>query len=184
MHDVAHPQLAGMGEGEAAPVLVVTGVLGGSVHQAGSAEQAMHGRGGQRHAVGHRAHRADELGDRQMGLLLLQAQQRIGQRLGQRAGLASVGSALGGQSVEAAAPVSLEPVAQRLGGHPHTAAAGDGVVGCSLLAQAGIQPGAAQGLVDEIGDQAIAEQGDRLGLRGIGGSGHGSDSRWMGECPR
>ena len=66
------------------------------------------------------------------------------------------------------APPGLEPVAQRLGGHPDALAARDRVVGGGLLAQPHIQPAAACGLVDEIGDQAVAEQGDRLAILGLG----------------
>ena len=45
VHDVAHPQLAGVAEGEAAAVGAVRGLL---VEQAPAAEEPMHGRGGER----------------------------------------------------------------------------------------------------------------------------------------
>ena len=45
VHDVAHPQLAGVAEGEAAAVGAVRGL---SVEQALAAEQPVHGRGGER----------------------------------------------------------------------------------------------------------------------------------------
>jgi len=166
---VAHPQLAGVGEGKAAPVLAGLGGVAGLVHQAGAPEQPVDGGGGQRHGVRQRAgDDADQLRDRQMGLLFLDAEQRIGHRLGQRAGATLIGPALGQQRVEAATPPVLEPVAQRLGGHPDALAARDRVVGSGLLAQPCIQPAAARGQVDEISDQPVAQQRDRLAILGFG----------------
>ena len=183
VHDVAHPQLSGVREGEAAPVLSGLGVAG-LVHEAGAAEQPVHRRRGRRHGVGCRAgDGGNELRDRQLGPLLLQAEQRIGHRLGQRAGATLIGAALGQQGVEAAAPPGLEPVAQRLGGHPDAAAAGDRVIGGGLLAQPRIQPAAARGQVDEIGDQSVAEQGCGLAILAILGIGHGFGLHVVEESP-
>jgi hypothetical protein len=52
VHDIAHPQLPGLGEGEAAPVAIAR-ILLGPDHQAMAGEQPMHGGGRQRQVRGH-----------------------------------------------------------------------------------------------------------------------------------
>ena len=84
MHDIAHPELAGMDEGEAPPILV-THLGARFVHQTCTTQEAVHGGGRQRARFGRRTavlHGANQLRDREVGLLVLQAHQCIGHRLG------------------------------------------------------------------------------------------------------
>ena len=74
VHHIAHPHLPGLGEGEAAPILIARVVLG-FVHQAMAGQQAMHGGGRQRQFWGHLgalARLADDQLHRQLGVALLE----------------------------------------------------------------------------------------------------------------
>jgi hypothetical protein len=85
VHHVTHPQLARVREGEAPAVLVAAAVLGGALHQPGALQQPVHGRG--RGAGRLRwcwPQGGDQLRDRQVRLLFLEAQQRVGRGLRQR----------------------------------------------------------------------------------------------------
>ena len=89
VHHVAHPQLAGVAEGEASPV-GGDGLTGASVEQPFAREQPVHG--GRRKGVVDAAfvYGADEGFDRQCGLLGLERDEQLRDLGGQSAGLAAV----------------------------------------------------------------------------------------------
>ena len=179
MHDVAHPQLARVGEGEAAPVMI-TAIAGGLVHQPMAGQQSMHGRGRQRQFVGHLgqcACFADDQLHGERGIALLDPQQRLGHRRRQLAHLAAIGARFRQQRIEAALAVRLQPVAHGLLGHPRAAAEGDGVVLRGFLCQSHIQPLALLGPVRKVGDHPVAKQGNVVAAVIIS-VGHGRDSAW------
>jgi len=147
VHHIAHPQLPGLGEGEAAAVVIAWVVLG-LVHQAMAGEQPVHGGQWQRQIrgdLGRLARRADDQLHRQIGVVLLGRQQGFDHRGGQGTGLTAVSAGLRQQRLEAAAPIGLEPIAQGLGGYPGATAAGDGVVERGLGGEALVEPLAAGG---------------------------------------
>ena len=76
VHDIAHPQLAGVAEGEASPV-DGDGLAGAFVEKAFAREQPMHRRGSQRALDPALARRADEGVDRERGLLGLQPHEQL-----------------------------------------------------------------------------------------------------------
>ena len=164
VHDITHPQLPGLGEGEAAAVMIARLLLG-LIHQAMAGEQAVHGRGRQRQVCGHLgglSGLADDQLHREFRVGLLGREQRLDHRRGQGAGLAAVGACFGQQGVEAATAVRLEPIAQRLGRHPGAGAAGDAVVARRPLGELLGEALGAWGQVHQLGNQPVAKQGNGL----------------------
>jgi hypothetical protein len=97
VHRVAHPQLPGPGEGEAAPIALAR-VFRGLRHEAMAGEQAMHRRARQRQAVGYRRGLpglADDQLHREARGALFGRQQRLDRRRGQGPGSAAVGARFG-----------------------------------------------------------------------------------------
>ena len=175
MHDIAHPQLAGVREGEAAPI-GGRGGIGALAHQALAREQAMHARHGQHQLVGQRSAGAclrDDAAHRQCRVLLLDRDQQLGHVVGDLARPAAVGTRLGAQRIEAAGAVALEPVADGLGGDAGAGGAGDGVLAHRLLVDALVQPRGARRQAREFGNHAVAEQGYGMAVIGGGCVGHG-----------
>ena len=94
VHDVAHPELVGGVEAEAAPVLA-GGRLGRPRHQAVAAQQPMDGRGRQRQVGGDEAlvaRGADHQRDAVGRVLLFERAELIGHGLRQGAGVALIGA--------------------------------------------------------------------------------------------
>ena len=170
MHDIAHPQLPGLGEGEAAPVGVRL-FAPGLVHQAMAGEQAVDRRQRQGEILRDLlagACLADEQLHRKLGVTLLDLQQHVDDLRGQRTRLAAVGARLGQERIEAPASIQFQPVAQRLGGHPGGGAPGDGVRAGGLLLDQRIQPLRARFQAPQIGDEAVTKQRHRMAVVGIG----------------
>ena len=134
VHDVAHPQLAGVAEGESSPV-GGDGVTGAFVEQALAREQAVHGGGGKRVGDAALACDANQGVDRECALLGLECDEPLGDLGGQAPGLAAVGAGLGVQRLEPAGAIHAEPVAHRLDGDAGAAGAGDDVGALGLLVQ-------------------------------------------------
>ena len=110
--------------GEAPPVGVVAG-SGRLAHQALGAQQPMHGRVREMHAVGEVAAgygATDHLPYRPGWLLGLDRDQQFGDLRRQPARTTTIGARPGIQRIEAAAPVVQQPVAHSLGGHAGCAA--------------------------------------------------------------
>ena len=167
VHHIAHPQFPGPGEGKAAAVVAFLGST--LAHQPRAAEQAVHG--GARQRLGWRRDaalegQADELRDGELGHLLLELEQAIGNRRRQRPRVPAVGARFGQQRVKAAASIAFEPVAQRLGGHPGAGAARNAVGRLRLVLQSRVQPRGVRRQMDELRDQAVAKQrhGPRIGF--------------------
>jgi hypothetical protein len=160
VHDLAHPQLTGLLEGKPAPVGIPMGLL--LVHQPMASEQAMHRRWRQREILGHLgtfARLADDQLHRKLRIGLLGRKPHLDYRWRERACLAAVGTWFRQQRIEAPAAVALQPIAQRLGGHPRSGAPGEGVFACGLLFNECMQPLGSGGQVHEIGDnKAISWQ--------------------------
>ena len=83
MRDVAHPQLVGVAEGEAAAVGAVRGLF---VEQALAAEQPVHGRGGERMVDAVLDRRPDDAAYRLGGVVGLQGDEALGDLGGIRRG--------------------------------------------------------------------------------------------------
>ena len=184
VHDVAHPQLAGVPVGEAAAV--GGGPARVAVEEPLAGEQPVDRRGREmdvvRHAlpprlVDHGAHGEGGAGG-------LYGDQQFGGLRGQPAGTAAVGARPGMQGVEAAAPVEAHPVAEGLGGDPGAVRAGDVVDASGLVAQPGADARGAGRQVDEVGDQAVSEQRHGLPEVVVGGLRHvaGLVRRRGGRC--
>ena len=161
VHDIAHPQLAGVAEGEASPV-DGDGLAGVFVEKAFAREQPMHRRGSQRALDPALARRADEGVDRERGLLGLQPHEQLGDVGGQAAGPAAVDTGLRIQRLEAAAAVQRQPIADGLGGDAGAPRAGDGVGVVGLLTQPLADARCARGEMGEVGNQPVAEQSHGL----------------------
>ena len=133
VHDVAHPQLPGIAEGESSPV-GRGGLAGTPVEQALAREQPVH-RGGSKTVVdAARAGGLDELVDRHRGVLGLELDEALCDLGGQAPGLAAVGAALRVQRLEPAGAIHTQPIAHRLRGDPGAPGAGDGVGALGPLA--------------------------------------------------
>ena len=158
VHDIAHPQLAGVAEGEASPV-DGDGLAGAFVEKAFAREQPMHRGGSQRALDPALARRADEGVDRERGLLGLQPHEQLGDIGGQAAGPAAVDTGLRIQRLEAAAAVQRQrqPIADGLGGNAGAPRAGDGVGVVGLLTQPLADARCARGEMGEVGNQPVAE---------------------------
>ena len=156
VHDIAHPQLAGVAESEASPV-DGDGLAGAFVEKAFAREQPMHRRGSQRALDPALARRADEGVDRERGLLGLQPHEQLGDIGGQTARPAAVDTGLRIQRLEAAAAVQRQPVADGLGGNAGAPRAGDGVGVVGLLTQPLADARCARGEMGEVGNQPVAE---------------------------
>ena len=166
VHDIAHPQLAGVAEGEASPV-DGDGLAGAFVEKAFAREQPMHCRGSQRALDPALARCADEGVDRERGLLGLQPHEQLGdvggQHVGgQAAGPAAVDTGLRIQRLEAAAAVQRQPIADGLGGDAGAPRAGDGVGVVGLLTQPLADARCARGEMGEVGNEPVAEQSHGL----------------------
>ena len=101
MHDIALPALAGVAEGEPAPV-GGDGFIGMFVEESFAREQAVHGRGREGVVDAALARGLDEGVDRQRGVLGLERDELLGDLGGQAPGLAPVGATLRVQGLEAA----------------------------------------------------------------------------------
>ena len=161
VHDIAHPQLAGVAEGEASPV-DGDGLAGAFVEKAFAREQPMHCRGSQRALDPALARCADEGVDRERGLLGLQPHEQLGDVGGQAAGPAAVDTGLRIQRLEAAAAVQRQPIADGLGGDAGAPRAGDGVGVVGLLTQPLADARCARGEMGEVGNEPVAEQSHGL----------------------
>ena len=149
VHDIAHPQLAGVAEGEASPV-DGDGLAGAFVEKAFAREQPMHRRGSQRALDPALARRADEGVDRERGLLGLQPHEQLGDIGGQTARPAAVDTGLRIQRLEAAAAVQRQPIADGLGGNAGAPRTGDGVGVLGLLTQPLADARCARGEMGEV----------------------------------
>ena len=154
VHDIAHPQLAGVAEGEASPV-DGDGLAGAFVEKAFAREQPMHRGGSQRALDPALARCADEGVDRERGLLGLQPHEQLGDVGGQAAGPAAVDTGLRIQRLEAAAAVQRQPIADGLGGDAGAPRAGDGVGVVGLLTQPLADARCARGEMGEVGNQPV-----------------------------
>ena len=161
VHDIAHPQFAGVAESEASPV-DGDGLAGAFVEKAFAREQPMHRGGSQRALDPALARRADEGVDRERGLLGLQPHEQLGDIGGQTARPAAVDTGLRIQRLEAAAAVQRQPVADGLGGNAGAPRAGDGVGVVGLLTQPLADARCARGEMGEVGNQPVAEQSHGL----------------------
>jgi len=97
VHHIAHPQLPGTCEGKAAAVLLAR-LLGAPLHQAVAGEQAVHARGRQVLALGHRPQCAglgDDQTHRQRRVVLLDREQLLGDGGRDRPWGATIGARLG-----------------------------------------------------------------------------------------
>ena len=101
VHDIALPALAGVAEGEPAPV-GGDGVIGVFVEESFAREQPVHGRGREGVVDAALAGGLDEGVDRQRGVLGLERDELLGDLWRQAPGLAAVGACLRVQGVEAA----------------------------------------------------------------------------------
>ena len=165
VHDVAHPQFAGVAVGEAPAV--GDRLVGVAVEESLAGEQAVDGGRREMDVVGDAptAGVVDDGAHGECGVGGLDGDQLFGDLGGQPAGAAAVGARPGMQGVEAAAAVEAHPVAEGLGGDAGAVGAGDVVVAFGLGAQPGADAGGAGRQVDEVGDEAVAEQ--RHGLPGV-----------------
>ena len=161
VHDIAHPQFAGVAEGEASPV-DGDGLAGAFVEKAFAREQPMHRGGSQRALDPALARRADEGVDRERGLLGLQPHEQLGDIGGQTARPAAVDTGLRIQRLEAAAAVQRQPIADGLGGNAGAPRTGDGVGVVGLLTQPLADARCARGEMGEVGNQPVAEQSHGL----------------------
>ena len=187
VHHIAHPQLAGFAVGEAAPV-GADRLTGRFVEQALAGEQAVHGRGGQGVVEAVFAGGLADLAHREGGVIGLDGEEALGDLGGQAPGGAAVGACPGVERGEAGAAVLREPVAQGLGGDAGASGAGDGVGLFGPDAQLRADPRCPGREVDEVGDEAVAEQCDGLsqivaGVLGGVGAGHRYRPGSSGHCP-
>ena len=159
VHDVAHPQLAGVAEGEAAAVGAVRGLL---VEQAPAAEEPMHGRGGERVIDAALAGSLDDGAHRPCRIVDLQRNEALGDLGRQAAGLSPVGARLGVEGLEAAVAVEPDPPPDGFGGDVGALASGDGVGLAGLVAQLVADARRAQRQMHQVGDDAVSEERDRL----------------------
>ena len=159
MHDVAHPQLASVAEGEAAAVGAVRGLL---VEQALAAEEPMHGRGGERVIDAALAGCPDDGAHRPIRIVGLQLDEAPGDLGRQAPGLTTVGARLGIEGVEAAVAVEPDPAPDGVGGNMGALASGDGVGLAGLVAQLVADARRAQRQMHQVGDDAVSEERDRL----------------------
>ena len=156
VHHVAHPQLAGVAEGEASPV-GGDGLTGALVEQPFAREQPVHGGGGERVVDAALAGGADEGFDRERGVLGLEREEQLGDLGGQASGQAAVGAGLRVQRLEPAGAIQAQPVAHRLHGDAGATGAGDGVGALGLVVQGAADVWAARCQAKHIGDEAVAE---------------------------
>ncbi len=178
VHDVAHPELVGGVVTEAAAVLARRPVARAR-HQAVATEEAMDGRRRERHVGGDAllgARGGDDERHAVGRVRLLQRAERVGDGLRQRAGVPVVGAQARLEAVEAGAAIGVEPIAQRLGSHVAARGAGDVVLAVGLVAQARVERAITDRQMEQIGDQAVAKQGDGVGVRDGIGWGHRSSS--------
>ena len=170
--------------GEAPPVGAVAG-SGRLAHQALGAQQPMHGRVREMHAVGEVAAgygATDHLPYRPGWMLGLDRDQQLGDLRRQPARATTIGACPGIQRIEAAAPVVQQPVAHRLGGHAGAQRARNGVLLLGLGTQLFSDPWRAGWQMDQVGDQAIAEQ-RHLAAQLLVGVIHGGAARRPPESP-
>jgi hypothetical protein len=149
-------------------VVLAAGRRGGLAHDARATEQPVHGGHRQREPPGllpEPAGLLDHHGHGVVAVLVLEVHEQVGHILGDRAGLADVLSGFGPKGLEAAGPVDVQPVLERLHGHPRPTGAGNAVGADGLLAQALVELLARLlgGWVQEVGDQTVAEQGHVFG---------------------
>ena len=159
VHHIAHPQLAGVAEGEPSPV-GGGGVAGVFVEQALAREQPVHGRGGKGVVDAALAGGADEGFDRERGLLGLERDEQLGDLGGQASGQTAVSAGLRVQRLEPAGAVQTQPVAHRLDGDAGAPRPWDDVGALGLLAQGAADVWAARGQAEYVCDKPIAEQRD------------------------
>ena len=182
VHDIAHPQLAGVAEGESSPV-GGDGVAGVFVEQALAREQAVHGGGGEGVIDAALACDANQGIDRECGLLGLERDEQLGDLGGQAPGLAAVGAGLRIQRLEPAGAIETEPVAHGLHGDAGAPGPGDGVGALGFLVQCAADLSAAQRHTEHVGDEAVAEQRDGFAQLLIGVV-HGRGPRRWGASAR
>ena len=159
VHDVAHPQLAGLAEGEAAPVGAVRRL---AVEQPLAAQQPVHGGRGERVTDALLGGRADDRAHRPGRVVGLQRDQALGDLGRQPPGLPAVGARLGVESLEAAIAVVPDPVPHGVGGDTGPVGSGDGIGLAGLLAKPVADALRAQRQMHQIGDHAVSEERDRL----------------------
>ena len=159
VHDVAHPQLAGLLEGEAAAVGAVRRLL---VEQALAAEEPMHGGRGERMIDTVVAGLLDDPAHRPCRIAGLQLDELRGDLGRQPPRLPPVGARLGVKRVEAAVAVALDPPPDRVGGDMGPVAPGDGVGLAGLVAQLVADAPRAHRQMHQIGDDGVSEERDLL----------------------
>ena len=99
----------------------------------------------------------------------------------QPARLTAIGARLGIQGVEAAAAVVEQPVTEGFGGHAGAQRARNGVLALGLGTQLVSNPWRAGGQMDQVGDQAVAEQ-RHLAAQLLFGVIHGGVCSVCGPC--
>ena len=159
VHDIAHPQLAGIAEGEAAAVGAVVGL---GIEQALAVEQPVHGGGGEGVVDAGVAGGADDGAHRPGWIGDLEPNETRGELWGHAPGVAAVGARFGVQRLEAAIAVELDPVADGVGGDPGSGGAGDGVGLGGFVAHPRDEARCTHGQMHQVGDHAIPEQGGGL----------------------
>ena len=152
MHDVAHPQLAGVAEGEAA---AVGAVRRRPVEQPLATEQPVHGGRGERLIDAFGPCLPDDDAHRACGVLGLQRDEALGDLGRKPPGLPPVGARLGVKRVEAAVAVELDPPPDRVGGDPGPVGSGDRVGLAGLVAQLVADALRAQRQMHQIGNHAV-----------------------------
>ena len=98
--------------------------------------------------------------------LLLQRAERVGDGLRQRARPAEIATRPGLERVEAAAAIGVEPLAQRARRHAPARGARNVVLPVGLLLEPGVERAVAGAHVAQIGDEAVAEERDGVGMGG------------------
>ena len=159
VHDVAHPQLAGVFEGEAAAVGTVGRLL---VEQALAAEEPVHGGRGERMIHAALAGLLDDPAHRPCRIVGLQLDELRGDLGRKPPGLPPVGARLGVERIEAAVAVALDPPPDRVGGDMGPVASGDGVGLAGLVAQLLADALRTHRQVHQIDDDAVSEERDLL----------------------
>ncbi len=162
VHDVAHPQVARLLEGEA-PVVLGRRLARLLRHEPGAGEQPVYRARCERQALGDLPggeRLADDELDRELALLVLDRDEEIRDLPRQRVRLAVIGAHPGPERVEAALAIGPEPVPDRLRRDPPPERAGDPVVDVGLLPEPLVEPLRAARKVHEVPDHPEAKQGD------------------------
>src|SRR6266545_4357478 len=162
VHDVAHPQVARLLEGEA-PVVLGRRLARLLRHEPGAGEQPVYRARREWQALGDLPggdRLADDELDRELALLVLDRDEEVRDLPRQGVRLTVVGAHPGLKRAEAALAVGPEPEADRLGRDPRAERPGDPVVDVGLLPEPRVEPLRAGRKVHEVPDHPVVEQGD------------------------